>query len=589
MFRRPSIMLVKEQSNDSWSDPSCQIQKESRGGQDNTVEHRRVEYSSMASLDSFGISGRANETSVRFLLNRMPTKQRFESFDSGSIRPRGSSGYKVDIIYGPFGSIIHRLVNDGDSSPWQHGLFVSGSGSRQSHMHFAGSTSYQQDGMLPYLIGSNYMLDSYQRGSTFVDDSSDSIERCYVTSFINSAVVVSTGGSSYNKDIIADVFRRGLNGRDRATVVSKDHIVSIRISSDKSNVVRLVVAIRPGGSSDNERSSSREGAYMMVYVNDASCTVVEEQPTIGPHYVVMFQREHSSRPFDLEHHIKTVVSSITFPTHPPFSYQLSYHDHSLQVSLPVIHDDFITCRITAKGFWVIREGEVDVEYVVVVAIELVYPMADSGDIEIVDSMSEIVTNKIESMSGLTYLIASSMPIVDSELLYLAVDIADIEIGYSMVEIVAFEITYSLAVLVSNNVKDLLTALEVALVLMISGVSTYSLLLYSLTTVVVDKVSYLIGSSSLLVLVDNFFSMIELSPEYVWIRESTEQHTVKRALMLDQEGSEEKLKSSTSQRRCLHIYISFKRRCCLCSFTFKKLKSSSIIHLREDVNTFTFPS
>ena len=159
----------------------------------------------------------------------------------------------------------------------------------------------------------------------------------------------------------------------------------------------------------------------------------------------------------------------------------------------------------------------------------------------------------------------------------------------MVELVAFEITYSLAVLVSNNVKDLLTALVVALVLIISGVSTYSLLLYSLTIVVVDKVSYLIGSSSLVVLVDNFFSMIELSPEYVWNRESTEQHTVKRALMLDQEGSEEKLKSSTSQRRCLHIYISFVRRCCLCSFTFKKLKSSSIIHLREDVVTFTFPS
>ena len=78
-------MLVKEQSNDSWSDPSCQIQKESRGGQDNTVEHQRVEYSLMASLDSFGISGRANETSVRFILNRMPTKQRFESFDSTSI------------------------------------------------------------------------------------------------------------------------------------------------------------------------------------------------------------------------------------------------------------------------------------------------------------------------------------------------------------------------------------------------------------------------------------------------------------------------------------------------------------------------
>ena len=205
-------MLVKEQSNDSWSDPSCQIQKESRGGQDNTVAHRRVEYSSMASLDSFGISGRANETS-RFILNRMPTKQRFESIVCSSIRPRGSSRYKVGIIYGPFGSISHRLVNDGDSSPWQHGLFVSGSGSQQ------GPTSYQQDGMLPYLIGSSYMLDSsHQRGSTFVDDSSDSIERCYVTSFINSAVVVSTGGSSYNKDIIADVFRRGLNGRDRDAV-----------------------------------------------------------------------------------------------------------------------------------------------------------------------------------------------------------------------------------------------------------------------------------------------------------------------------------------------------------------------------------
>ena len=112
MYRRPSIML-KEQSNDSWSDPLCQIQKESRGGQDNTVAHRRVEYSSMASLDSFGISGRTNETSVRFLLNCMPTKQRFESIVCSSIRPRGSSGYKVDIIYGPFGSIIHRLINDG--------------------------------------------------------------------------------------------------------------------------------------------------------------------------------------------------------------------------------------------------------------------------------------------------------------------------------------------------------------------------------------------------------------------------------------------------------------------------------------------
>ena len=149
------ISIVLEQNNDNCrSDPSCQIQKESRGGQDNTVEHRRVEYSSMASLDSFGISGRANETS-RFILNRMPTKQRFESIVCSSIHPRGSSGYKVDIIYGPFGSIIHRLVNDGDSSPWQHGLFVSGSGSQQ------GPTSYQQDGMLPYLIGSSYMFDGY--------------------------------------------------------------------------------------------------------------------------------------------------------------------------------------------------------------------------------------------------------------------------------------------------------------------------------------------------------------------------------------------------------------------------------------------
>ena len=246
--------MLKEQSNDSWSDPLCQIQKESRGGQDNTVAHRRVEYSSMASLDSFGISGRTNETSVRFLLNCMPTKQRFESIVCSSIRPRGSSGYKVDIIYGPFGSIIHRLINDGDSSPWQHGLFVSGSGSQQ------GPTSYQQDGMLPYLIGSSYMLDSsHQRGSIFNDDSSDSVERCYVTSFINSAVVVSTGGSSYNKDIIADVFRRGLNGRDRATVtVVLEVSISISISADKTNVVILVPIIQPGGISDNERSSSRE-------------------------------------------------------------------------------------------------------------------------------------------------------------------------------------------------------------------------------------------------------------------------------------------------------------------------------------------
>ena len=259
------ISIVLEQINDNCrSDPSCQIQKESRGGQDNTVEHQRVEYSSMASLDSFGISGRANETSVRFLLNRMPTKQRFESFDSSSIRPRGSSGYKVDITYGPFGSIIHRLVNDGNSSPWQHGLFVSGNGSQQ------GPTSYQQDGMLPYLVGSSYMLDSsYQRGSTFVDDSSDSIERCYVTSFINSAVVVSTGGSSYNKDIIADVFRRGLNGRDRATVtVVLEVSISISISADKTNVVRLVPIIQPGGISDNERSSSRVSRGS---IHDSTC------------------------------------------------------------------------------------------------------------------------------------------------------------------------------------------------------------------------------------------------------------------------------------------------------------------------------
>ena len=152
------ISIVLEQNNDNCrSDPSCQIQKESRGGQDNTVAHGRVEYSSMASLDSFGISGRTNETSVRFNLNRMPTKQRFESFDSSSIRPRGSSRYKVYITCGPFGSIVHRLVIDGDSSPWQHGLFVSGSGSQQSQMHFDGSTSYQ-------------------RVSIFTYDSSDSID-----------------------------------------------------------------------------------------------------------------------------------------------------------------------------------------------------------------------------------------------------------------------------------------------------------------------------------------------------------------------------------------------------------------------------
>ena len=76
---------------------------------------------------------------------------------------------------------------------------------------------------------------------------------------------------------------------------------------------------------------------MMVYVNDASCTVVEEQPTIEPHYIAMFQREYRSRPLVLEHHLKIVVSSITLPTHPPFSYQFLYHDHSLRISLRALN------------------------------------------------------------------------------------------------------------------------------------------------------------------------------------------------------------------------------------------------------------
>ena len=106
------------------------------------------------------------------------------------------------------------------------------------------------------------------------------------------------------------MFRRGLNGRDRDAVSMElvEALVELEVS--------LHPTIQPGGSSDNERSSSQEGAYMMVYVNDTSCTVVEEEPTIGPHYIAMFQREYRSRPLVLEHQLKTVVSSITLPTHP---------------------------------------------------------------------------------------------------------------------------------------------------------------------------------------------------------------------------------------------------------------------------------
>ena len=103
---------------------------------------------------------------------------------------------------------------------------------------------------------------------------------------------------------------------------------------------------------------------------------------------------------------------------------------------------------------------------------------------------------------------------------------------------------------------MLTALVVALVLMISGVSTYSLLLYSLTILVVDKVSYLIGSSSLVVLVENFVSMIELSPEYVGIER------VQSSILLSE---------------------------LLCLIKRDQRRNSSHQHLREDVYTFTFPS
>ena len=128
--------------------------------------------------------------------------------------------------------------------------------------------------------------------------------------------------------------------------------------------------------------------------------------------------------------------------------------------------------------------------------------------------------------------------------------------------------------------------------MISGVSTYSLLLYSLTILVVDKVSYLIGSSSLVVLVENFVSMIELSPEYVGIervqssillsellclikrdrrRNSCHVHLREDVIIFATNSS--RVQSSTSQRRCchIHIYISFERRCCSC-FPFTRNSS-----------------
>ena len=68
------------------------------------------------------------------------------------------------------------------------------------------------DGCVSVRVSSNQQTYLFIDGSssghddTFIDDSIGSVER-YDTSFINSSVVVvRTGGGSYNKDIIRDVF-----------------------------------------------------------------------------------------------------------------------------------------------------------------------------------------------------------------------------------------------------------------------------------------------------------------------------------------------------------------------------------------------
>ena len=173
------------------SSPSCQNIEEIRGGEGcNAVEVQgrmsNLQTPSAASLNRFvhsnGGTNRLGRVSSQRLEDISPTR-RLESMDccSSNIESIG----------------IHQLSTDiGDVDGC---VSVRVSSSQQTYVFIDGSSSGHDD--------------------TFIDDSISSVER-YDASFINSSVIVRTGGGrSYNKDIIADVFRRGLNGRDREKVL----------------------------------------------------------------------------------------------------------------------------------------------------------------------------------------------------------------------------------------------------------------------------------------------------------------------------------------------------------------------------------
>ena len=249
------------------SSPSCQNIEEIRGGEGcNAVEVQgrmsNLKTPSAASLNRFVHNNGGTNRLGRVSSHRLSTGRR-----------------DID----GFGS--QRLEN---ISPTQQleSIDCCSSNTQSIGNHQLSTDRGDVDGCVSVRVISNqqkyvFIDDSSQHEDTFVDGSIGSVER-YDSSFINSSVIVRTGGGrSYNKDIIADVFRRGLNGRDREKVMMKRttdyYIDSVRNSASDSNIVGLVfesegvavvveVSLPPiiplSSSCDNERDLSREGAYI---------------------------------------------------------------------------------------------------------------------------------------------------------------------------------------------------------------------------------------------------------------------------------------------------------------------------------------
>ena len=187
------------------SSPSCQNIKEIRGGEGcNAVEVQgrisNLQTTSAASLNRFVHCNGGTNRLGRVSSHRLSTGRR--DFDG-------------------FGS--QRLEN---ISPTQQleSIDCCSSNTQSIGNHQLSTDRGDVDGCVSVRVISNqqkyvFIDDSSQHEDTFIDGSIGSVER-YDSSFINSSVIVRTGGGrSYNKDIIADVFRIGLNGRDREKVL----------------------------------------------------------------------------------------------------------------------------------------------------------------------------------------------------------------------------------------------------------------------------------------------------------------------------------------------------------------------------------